>query len=31
MIERYGELHRPARHEPLHGAVILAKQNFGSR
>jgi glucosamine kinase len=31
LVERYGEFIVPARHEPLHGAVILAKQNFGSR
>lgn len=30
MIERYGEFIVPPRHEPLHGAVILAKQIFGS-
>jgi glucosamine kinase len=31
MIERYGSFIVPPRHEPLHGAVILAKQLFGSR
>jgi len=31
MIERYGNFIVPPRHEPLHGAVILAKQLFGSR
>lgn len=31
MIERYGDFIVPPRHEPLHGAVILAKQLFGSR
>ena len=30
MIERYGDFIVPPRHEPLHGAVILAKQIFGS-
>ncbi len=30
LIARYGDFIVPARHEPLHGAVILAKQNFGS-
>ena len=31
LVERYGEFIVTARHEPLHGAVILAKQNFGSQ
>ena len=31
LVQRYGEFIVTARHEPLHGAVILAKQNFGSR
>jgi glucosamine kinase len=30
MIERYGTFIVPPQHEPLHGAVILAKQIFGS-
>jgi glucosamine kinase len=30
MVERYGDFIVPPRHEPLHGAVILAKQLFGS-
>ena len=30
LIERYGDFIVTPRHEPLHGAVILAKQNFGS-
>jgi glucosamine kinase len=28
LIERYGDFIVKAQHEPLHGAVILAKQNF---
>jgi glucosamine kinase len=31
LIERYGDFIVPAEHEPLHGAIILAQQNFGSR
>jgi glucosamine kinase len=31
LIERYGDFIVPAEHEPLHGAVILAQQNFGSQ
>lgn len=31
MIERYGSFIVPPQHEPLHGAVILAKQLFESR
>ena len=30
LIERYGDFIVPSEHEPLHGAVILAKQNFGA-
>lgn len=30
LIERYGDFIVQPRHEPLHGAVILAKQKFGS-
>ena len=30
LIERYGDFIVTPRHAPLHGAVILAKQNFGS-
>jgi glucosamine kinase len=29
LIERYGAFIVPARHAPLHGALILARQNFG--
>ncbi|HVW94034.1 MAG TPA: BadF/BadG/BcrA/BcrD ATPase family protein [Devosia sp.] len=28
LVERYGDFIVPAMHEPLHGAVILARQNF---
>jgi glucosamine kinase len=31
LIERYGDFIVTPRHEPLHGAVILAKQNFGAQ
>jgi len=31
LVERYGDFMVPARHEPLHGAIILAKQNFGAQ
>ena len=31
LIERYGDFIVAPRHEPLHGAVILARQNFGSQ
>ncbi|HVX94457.1 MAG TPA: hypothetical protein VHK47_06060, partial [Polyangia bacterium] len=31
LVERYGDFIVPAEHEPLHGAIILAQQNFGSR
>ena len=31
LIERYGDFIVPAEHEPLHGAIILAQQNFGSQ
>jgi glucosamine kinase len=31
LAERYGDFIVAPRHEPLHGAVILAKQNFGSQ
>ncbi|MDR3471444.1 MAG: BadF/BadG/BcrA/BcrD ATPase family protein [Devosia sp.] len=31
LVERYGDFIVLPRHEPLHGAVILAKQNFGSQ
>ncbi|HTJ56540.1 MAG TPA: BadF/BadG/BcrA/BcrD ATPase family protein [Devosiaceae bacterium] len=30
LVERYGDFIVTPRHEPLHGAVILAKQNFES-
>jgi glucosamine kinase len=30
MIARYGDFIVPPQHEPLHGAVILAKQNFAA-
>jgi len=30
MIERYGDFIVTPKHEPLHGAVILAKQNFAA-
>jgi glucosamine kinase len=30
LTARYGEFMVPARHEPLHGAIILAKQIFGA-
>jgi glucosamine kinase len=31
LTARYGDFIVPARHEPLHGALILAKQNFGAQ
>lgn len=31
LMERYGDFIVAPRHEPLHGAVILARQNFGSQ
>jgi glucosamine kinase len=31
LMQRYGDFIVPARHEPLHGAVILAKQIFGAQ
>jgi len=31
LVARYGDFIVPARHEPLHGAVILAKQIFGAQ
>ena len=31
MIERYGDFIVHPLHEPLHGAVILAKQKFASQ
>lgn len=30
MVARYGDFIVPPQHEPLHGAVILAKQNFAA-
>ena len=30
MIARYGDFIVTPKHEPLHGAVILAKQNFAA-
>jgi glucosamine kinase len=31
LVKRYGDFMVPSKHEPLHGAVILARQNFGSQ
>ena len=31
LVERYGDFMVKARHEPLHGAIILAQQNFGAQ
>jgi glucosamine kinase len=31
LAERYGDFMVKARHEPLHGAIILAQQNFGAQ
>jgi glucosamine kinase len=31
LVERYGDFIVMPRHEPLHGAILLAKQNFGSQ
>lgn len=31
LVERYGDFIVPARHEPLHGALILARQHFGAQ